>query len=360
MTRFLALLLLTPSAAFSAEVDAWSTTNFGNGYMAGANSWVNGYNQDQWWTDGGNAFSDTDHNNNDTPGLNGYGSGWAADNWLIQNSPDQVAQGGVEGEYGNEDNDTIGLVFAHNGSDTFYLAATSGDDAPPPLGFGNNNRVFLIKVDGGNESLLDEVNTNLGGLRHTLKAERNDNTVTVWLDGNQVIQVVDNTPLPAGEAGFYAYNSGWDGYGYGNSDAWFEDIRVYWTDDDNDGIVDDIDNCEFVANPAQTDTDGDGVGDDCEGGQPTDTGTPGDTDTDTDSDTDTDTDTDSDSDSDVDADTDADADTDQGSLDTALGGDKNTEEGFSVGSACACQTSGGTGGALLLLAAALVGIRRRE
>lgn len=37
-----------------------------------------------------------------------------------------------------------------------------------------------------------------------------------------------------------------------------------WTDLDNDGIRNRLDNCITVANPAQTDTDGDGAGDACE------------------------------------------------------------------------------------------------
>ena len=34
-------------------------------------------------------------------------------------------------------------------------------------------------------------------------------------------------------------------------------------DDDNDGILDGVDNCQFTANPDQKDTDGDGIGDAC-------------------------------------------------------------------------------------------------
>ena len=320
------LLALTPTAP-AAELDAWSLDAFqGNGRMDGVDGWRSGFDEDPWWTDGDEAHSDSDYNNSDTYWLSGYGSGWAADNWLVR----EVGQGGVEVNYRNEDDDTLGVVFGHRGSNTFYLAATSSDNAPPPFGFENSSRVFLIRVENGQATDLAQVSADLSGLRHTLKAERNDDILTVWLDGAQVIAVDDPAPLAPGTAGFYAYDTGWDGGG-GSTDAWFVDIRVYWTDDDDDGVPDDEDNCESTPNPDQSDTDDNGVGDACEGDEP-DPNDPSDPST-----------------------TEGDTEADTG----AASGSALSQEGLKISSACGCQTMRPSGTLVGILLAGLL-IRRRR
>jgi uncharacterized protein (TIGR03382 family) len=324
---FTGLTLLALNPGYCAEVNAWDQDSFqGYGRMDGVDGWRSGFDDDRWWTDGDDAYSDADYNNDDTYWLSGYGSGWAADNWLIREGMPQVGQGGVEVNYRNEDDDTIGLVFGHRGSNTFYLAGTSSDNAPPPFGFENSSRVFLIRVDNGDATSLGRVDADLGGLRHVLKAQRDGTLLTVWLDGTPVIQAEDTTPLEAGNAGFYAYDSGWDGGGNA-TEAWFDDIRVYWLDEDDDGVVDDEDNCESVANADQADTDNDGTGDACEGAtdEPTDSD-PSNTDT----------------------------------LDTGGSANPLVQEGLKISSACACQSSGTPGGLGLGLALALVVLGRRR
>jgi hypothetical protein len=167
----------------------------------------------------------------------------------------------------------------------------------------------------------------------------------VVVDGSNVIDVVDPVPLPAGSAGFYAYNNG--GCDAGLCDTDFDDARIWALDEDADTIADDVDDCEAIANTDQLDTDGDGEGDLCDA-------TPGTTesDTDTDADTDSDTDTDADTDSDSDADTDADTDTDTDGTSTTGG------EVLIVGHGC--DATGGIALGAIGIGAALLATRRRR
>jgi len=50
-----------------------------------------------------------------------------------------------------------------------------------------------------------------------------------------------------------------------NDSAWINiDVLEFGADTDNDGVLDNVDNCPLIANPDQADTDGDGIGDVCE------------------------------------------------------------------------------------------------
>jgi hypothetical protein len=258
--------------AHAGTIENWSRDTFPDGDIAGTDGWSGGYRSDAWRAsrNGGQLWSNTDDSIQSSTG-NRYGSGWAADNWLIRG--DALRDGGVVAAVGNGDDDGVGLVIAHNGQDTFYLAVHSSDSCPPPIYDTPNSRIYLIRVANGEaEEISDSRVDSLGRNPSTIILERNDQTVRVAFEGEVVIEWTDPNPLPPGQAGVYSYNSGYTG----DSDetSFFEGIGVFLQDEDDDGIADDIDNCEEVSNPGQVDLDGDGIGvacDDTPGDPPDDT-----------------------------------------------------------------------------------------
>jgi uncharacterized protein (TIGR03382 family) len=276
---FLALLAL--ASAWADPLPAWEADTFGNGqYIAGQPGWTNGYTNDPWYGQDGYAYSTTDDSVDQDVD---FGVGTAIDNWLIHEG--NVGQGTTEVALINEDDDTIGIVACHDGEGTFYLVAHSRDSAPPPLSGVGEPTIFVLRVQDGSTELVGSVPASLESNDWTsLSLDTDDGTLTVRLGGVVILTWADPNPLAPGMSGFYAYNSGYDGGGGGNTNAYFDSIRVSWSDEDDDTVADDTDNCEEAANPGQEDSDHDGLGDACDA--PPDTGGDADTDADTDSDDD--------------------------------------------------------------------------
>ena len=250
-------------AALAGDLPSWSRFDFpSNRSMAGRDGWSGGFEFDEWYgaNNGRLAASSTDYNNSDSS-REGYGSGWPADNWLIRG--EDLAEGGILVEVSEQDDDTVGVVFRHDGDDTFYLLGWSADSAPPPVNFTEEGLLFLLRVEDGEATIAASVPADFatGGWAE-MSLRVNDNTVTGDL-GGIVLTWTDSNPLPGGQAGFYAYDSGWDG-GPGATNAWFDSVEMFWTDDDDDGVPDDVDNCESEANLYQSDEDFDNVGDACD------------------------------------------------------------------------------------------------
>lgn len=268
-TLLVAVALAATTPATAGEQALWGITNFGgNGALAGTNGWENGYPGDDWWQGYGLAFSDSDDG---VYGGGSYGSGWAADNWIVRG--DNFQQGVAVGTFVTEDNDPVGIVMGVTDGEDFYLAGHTADDTPPGTGFpGNGSYAFLMRVEGGQGTMVaDAPFTVITGESYPIRLENNNGTLTMLLGGTQVLTWTDPNPLPEGRAGMWAYNSGFDGNGGNNTDTWFSRMEALVYDDDDDGVIDDEDNCEQVPNADQTDTDQNGIGDACDNG----TGTTG-------------------------------------------------------------------------------------
>lgn len=266
--------MLYVALAHAGEIELWTDSSFGqDGEMAGHGGWDNGYSDDPWYSYDNRAFSMTDDRVRGEFG--GYGEGTAADNWLIRG--EDVGQGVVRIEWGSEDDDAVGLVSNHNGNDTFYMLIYSEHSVPPPLSETDDRpELILYRIENGNGQVLKRVRSDYATSRNYLSLEVDDGVLTASLNGDTFFAVEDDNPLPAGQAGMYAYNSGEDG-GNSSSYCWVSSIEVSYVDEDDDGIPDDTDNCENVSNPGQADWNDNGIGDACGDPEPEDTDEPVDT-----------------------------------------------------------------------------------
>jgi len=174
----LLMLPLLSTTAFAGTLPAWEMSSFGDregSVMAGRDGWVNGYEPDPWWGTNDVALTATDDNNGDGGG-DRYGSGWAADNWIVRG--DRVEQVSVTAVGVNEDDDFLGLVLNHNGSDSFYLVGITSDSAPPPVREVRNTTLYVIRVKDGVGEVMESRRVQE---RHemTLKVTHDDDTLIV-------------------------------------------------------------------------------------------------------------------------------------------------------------------------------------
>ena len=361
----LSFMLLAGVANASTWVDHFSYSTYPDfSSVLGIGGWETGYDDDGWYGyEGWTVFPTTDDNGGS------WGSGGPRDNWLTNTNIDAEDLRITSWMY-TEDDDTMAIIFNKTGPSTFYAVlaiGVRGSGASGPSDPWDRGRFFgLVEVQDGELTVLDSSSRLPGdGWITWVRAEQNDGVLTVsvseydsnypyvdpdWSDPDWTFEATVDEPLGRGTAGFYAYDAG--GFVSYETLTYFGPIEVEQLDEDDDGIVDDDDNCEFEYNAGQADDDGDGLGNVCDNcpedynagqadadrdgvgnvcdncpeefnaGQADSDGdgigdvcddTPGtdaDADADTDADADADADADSDADADADADSDADADTD--------------------------------------------------
>jgi MYXO-CTERM domain-containing protein len=124
----------------------------------------------------------------------------------------------------------------------------------------------LLEIKDGTVTVIDGSSDAYGledAQNVTISSE--DGVVTASYPGVEYTFVADENFTLNG-VGFYGYNIG--EYTYNRQDdgnsAYFYNPLLSAYDDDNDGLVDDEDNCEKIANPDQDDADKDGIGTVCD------------------------------------------------------------------------------------------------
>ena len=340
------LISILTFSAFAAEIDLIPLQgSFGAGDLEGRDGWVGGYKPESWPVENDGGDDVTAGTDDGADGVV-WGVGDGMDNWLVQKDLGVAGEGGVEANFQNLDDDSCGVVHSVTNGGNLYLAIWSDNAAPPPVDEVPTERILLYRVEAGTAVAVGKLDVSIDmGMDHLLRLARNDGTVSVSLDGVEIITYADAAPLPAGFSGFYAFQNG--APNWGDQAVYFEDIRIFLQDDDADGIADDTDNCEQTANPDQADANGDLIGDACQdtGGTGGTGGTEGDADADADSDSDTDGD--------------ADSDADIGDPDLDGDGDPATLSGEVLVITSGCDTTGGAGWLGVVGALAALGRRRR-
>lgn len=259
MLPLLTLLIAGPPAP-AAEVEGFVVEVFRGGFgppLVGRAGWEGGYEGDGWRTSEGFALSWSDDNVGDQDVR--FGEGTAADNWIV-NGPigEDVV---IRAEGGNQDDDFLGIVVAHSDRENFYLIGVTRNSAPPPLLQSRGPQVLVYRVQDGEADILVSQSYDGGG-QLEFEVTLDDGEVDVVVNGERFL-FEEPEPLPPGRGGLYAYDTGHDG-GFGSTEAGFSSFGMWYLDEDDDGIIDDEDNCEEETNPGQEDVDEDGLGDACD------------------------------------------------------------------------------------------------
>lgn len=267
----LTVLSLSLPASAQDVVEVWSYTDYPEDEtIHGVDGWSSGYAEDDWYGYQGQqqryALPLTDENGGT------WGDGGPHDNWLI-NDDAEVGDGLLVTSVYSEDDDSIGLVLRWQDPENYLLFVMTGsgrNEGSGPVDDG----IFaaLVEIREGEAIVLDQVEDSYDRYAlHALAIGANDDQVfaLLWEDtdtgDSPIIELYadDVDDMGIGLGGFYAYDAGYDGGGQ-NTNVFFGGVGVSAYDDDEDGVIDDEDNCEQVPNPDQADLDGDGIGSACD------------------------------------------------------------------------------------------------
>lgn len=262
------LALLAP-LSLAGTVEAWVPEEFPDEEgVAGEGGWHNGWSEDEWYSfdfDGTMLVVPYWDRGDDGE----FGDGGAHDNWLTNAAVD-VKQGEFAVNVYVDDDDGWGVVFGAGGDERYLLLFcgydSGGGNPDCPSGDIDVPGSGLFFISGGDVEVLDQTDRSV--------ESDSDNTVVVSMNDGELVVTVGRieyamtvgAEFALNGVGFYGYNQGLreeDGNGQRTS-AYFYQPVLSWHDDDDDGVVDDADNCEKAANVDQADADADGIGTACD------------------------------------------------------------------------------------------------
>lgn len=269
------LLALIANATLAGTLEAWSPGDFPEDYLASDHGWRAGWEEDEWY---GVEYQGTSYATplTDSSDDGRFGDRGAHDNWLW-NPAETVKQGElVVGVYTNDD-DGFGLVFGASQDARYLLLFCGVEDARGsdcPTDEIEAPGSALLRIEGREVEVLDTASSVESGEAEMIVA-MNDGVLTVTAAGDELYSLDVPDDFVLNGVGFYGYNQGLyeDNGQQDGSSSYYHDVGLFLQDDDNDGVADDVDNCEKVANADQADADGDGKGTACDDAEVTDTGT---------------------------------------------------------------------------------------
>lgn len=255
------MLALLP-ILYARTVEVWSYDRFpSEQYIDGYDGWVSGYDGDPWMGYQGNTnialpMSDDFSSNCETH--------WTgACNNTLTHSAVSVNDGWYIANFYSYDNDSLGLVFGMQAPDDFFLLLFCGasEDGLCPVDSLESPSTALLWIHGGRATVLDSVSEGYSpGVYTTASVVLDDGVISAFWNGYRSITVAAPDDRPLTGVGFYSYASG----SADDSYLMFWDPSVLALDEDDDGLLDDIDNCQELPNPDQLDEDGDGIGAACD------------------------------------------------------------------------------------------------
>ena len=179
----------------------------------------------------GDLFTDTSGVllQNHVPDLDVVGNGWNVDGTIdIQGNKARIsaANQGAWIDSGSN-NYSIEMTFNPGGADNrgAIVVRHSGDAGTPTSGYflivkTGAGQVNLSRLDGGSPSILSSYSTTIDNTAtYTLKLDANRDTITAYLNGTQIAQVIDSTYQNAQNVGFVHYT-------WVNDAARFDDLCV--------------------------------------------------------------------------------------------------------------------------------------